>query len=186
MADVKAIATHTSNIWYSFIKLERNGDPALDPRGNKIREYDSRRYRGDKEGSPIVKHTINSRFENALKYPNQKDDLSRNKLGLYGRVLYTLFESTFEPSSRLTGHPISIVWEQLADERNELFHRLRGMTPQEVYEAWGKGNQEEWTKVLLACLNLVAGQSFVSLKSASLMSQVHKDLEEVIRAIAAY
>ncbi|MBD2190034.1 hypothetical protein [Pseudanabaena mucicola] len=177
-----AIATHASNIHYSFIKLDRNGNPALDVRGNKIREYDSRRYRGDKEGSPIAKHTINSRF----KYPNQKDDLRRNKLGLYGRVLYTLFESTFEPSSRLTDHPISIVWEQLADERNELFHRLRGMTPQEVYEAWGKGNQEEWAKVLLDCLNLVAGQSFASLKSASLMSQVHKDLEEVIKAIAAY
>lgn len=181
-----AIATHGSNIHYSFIKLDRNGNPVRDARGSKVREYDSRRYRGDKEGSPIAKHTIDSRFANALRYQNQKDDLNRNKLGLYGRVLYTLFESTFEPNSQLTGHPISIVWEQLADERNELFHRLRGMTPQEVYEAWGKENQEEWSKVLLACLNLVAGQSFVSLKSASLISQVHKDLEDVIKVIASY
>ncbi len=179
-----AIATHASNIHYSFIKLDRNGNPALNPRGSKVREYDSRRYRGDKEGSPIAKHTIDSRFENALKYQNQKDDLNRNKLGLYGRVLYTLFESTFEPNSRLTGHPISIVWEQLADERNELFHRLSGMTPQEVYEAWGKSNQEQWTKILLDCLNLVAGQSFASLKSASLMARVHEELVKEIKAIA--
>lgn len=177
-----AIVTHTSSIHYRFFQTDRQGRFIL-RFGKKISEYCSQRYRENREGSPTAKSNIDSRFIQSLS-PNQQTSIRENTLGLYGQVLYTLFKTTFAQTSQLPNHTIQIVWDNLADERNELFHRSGGMTPQEVYEAWGKGNQEQWTKVLLDCLNLVAGQSFVSLKSASLMSQVHKDLEDVIKAIA--
>jgi hypothetical protein len=170
-----AINTHSVNIHYRFCENTLDGKIKI--------EYDFRRFRGQREGSPTAKSTIAQTFRNALENPKQKESLDRNTLGLYGRVLYTLFKSTFEPNSLLKDHPIKIVWEQLADERNELFHRLRGMSPQEVYEAWGTTSKEQWSKVLLDCLNLVTGQSFVSLKSASLMAQVHKELEAQIEKL---
>ena len=173
-----AIVTHYSNIHYRFFQTDNDGCFILNNSNQKTKKCFPERYRENREGSPTAKKNIDERFREALS-DSQQSLLERETLGLYSQVLYTLFKTTFAeiPSN----HPIQIAWVNLADERNELFHRLSGMTPQEVYEAWGAVNQENWTRVLLDCLNLVAGQSFTSLKSASLMTQVHEELEKSIR-----
>lgn len=174
------IKTHSAHIWYKFFETDNNGIYSLDEKGMKIPEYHHQRFRGHQEGSPVAKKTIDNRFKLEL-FENQRNALQKDKLGIYGQTLYTLFKVTFEGS--IQNHPINIVWEQLADERNELFHRLKGITEQEVYDAWGCNNKEKWEKVLFECISLVSeiqNPVFKSLKQASLMSKVHQKLENLI------
>jgi hypothetical protein len=106
---------------------------------------------------------------------------------LYGQSLYDLFKSRNPESNSL---PIKVVWSKLAFVRNKLFHTLRGISAEEVWDAWDESSKNGWENRMFACLNFVTkddrSQEFKSLKDASLMSQVHKDLEEVIKAIASY
>ncbi|BBC23365.1 hypothetical protein [Pseudanabaena sp. ABRG5-3] len=106
---------------------------------------------------------------------------------LYGQSLYDLFKSRNPESINL---PIKVVWLKLAFVRNKLFHTLRGITAEEVWDAWDESSKNGWENRMFACLNFVTkddrSQEFKSLKDASLMSQVHKNLEEVIKAIASY
>ncbi|MCP2729769.1 hypothetical protein [Limnofasciculus baicalensis] len=55
------------------------------------------------------------------------------------------------------------------------------MEEKEVFEAWKTDSREKWEARVLGCLNFISGQKFVSLKSASLMSQVHQELEKAIK-----
>jgi hypothetical protein len=106
---------------------------------------------------------------------------------LYGQSLYDLFKLRNPESNNL---PIKVVWSKLAFVRNKLFHTLRGISAEEVWDAWDESSKNGWENRMFACLNFVTkddrSQEFKSLKDASLMSQVHKDLEEVIKAIASY
>jgi len=104
---------------------------------------------------------------------------------LYGQSLYDLFKLRNPESNN---QPIKVVWSKLAFVRNKLFHTLRGISAEEVWDAWDESSKNGWENRMFACLNFVTkndrSQEFKSLKDASLMSQVHKDLEEVIKAIA--
>ncbi len=106
---------------------------------------------------------------------------------LYGKSLYDLFKLRNPESNSL---PIKVVWSKLASVRNKLFHTLRGISAEEVWDAWDENSKSDWENRMFTCLNFVTrndrSQEFKSLKDASLMSQVHKDLEEVIKAIASY
>lgn len=171
-----AIEMHSAHIHYKFLSIDCNG-------ARKI-EFRSKRFSDGKEGSPTAKKTIDNRFRAEL-YDNQGNALDKDKLGLHGQTLYSLFRTTFKsPSiSNLEAHPISIVWVQLADERNELFHRLKGASEDEVYSAWGCEKRDQWGKLLFDCVQLVSnthGEGFKSLKQGSLMASVHKDLEDTI------
>jgi hypothetical protein len=171
-----AIETHSADIRYKFLSIDRDGA--------RKTEYHSKRFRNGQEGSPTAKRTIDNRFRDEL-YDNQKGALDNDKLGLHGQTLYSLFRTTFKSPdiSNLEAHPISIVWVQLADERNELFHRLKGVSENEVYSAWGCDKRDQWGKLLFDCVQLVSsahGEGFSSLKQGSLMAPVHKDLEDVI------
>jgi hypothetical protein len=106
---------------------------------------------------------------------------------LYGQSLYDLFKLRNPESNNL---PIKVVWSKLAFVRNKLFHTLRGISAEEVWDAWDESSKNGWENRMFACINFVTkddrSQEFKSLKDASLMSQVHKDLEEVINAITSY
>jgi hypothetical protein len=75
------------------------------------------------------------------------------------------------------------------DKRNELFHKLEGLQDRNsVFKAWEIFNdsEEEWETRVLNCLNFISQEEFKSIEESSLMSQVYKDLEKVIKAIASY
>jgi len=173
-----AIDNHSPHIRYKFIKFDNNG--------NKNTRYRDQRFYDQQEGSPVAKKSIDRRFKKALEYENQKKSLEENKLGLYGQNLYTLFRATFESQyiSDIKTHPIRIVWEHLADERNELFHRLKGITEQEVCKAWGCQNRQQWAKLLFDCIELVSNtqaEGLKSLKQGSLMTPIHQEIEDEIK-----
>jgi hypothetical protein len=169
-----AIEIHSQHIRYKFFKLDHNGERKI--------EFHFNRFKDGQEGSPVAQKTIDSRFEANL-YGKQIHDLHKNKLGLHGQVLYSLFRATFAcpDGSSLETQPIKIVWEQLADERNELFHRLKGIAEKEVYEAWGCKKREQWGQLLFDCIQLVSNtkeQNFKSLKQGSLITPIHQELED--------
>jgi len=175
-----AIDKYSPHIHYKFIEFDKNG--------NKNIRYRDQRFYAQQEGAPLAKKSIDRRFKDALKYNNQKKSLEENKLGLYGQNLYTLFRATFESEhvSDIETHPIKIVWEQLADERNELFHRLKGITEQEVYKAWDCQNRPQWEKLLFDCVQLVSNtqaKGFNSLKQGSLMTPIHEEIKHEIKAL---
>lgn len=68
-------------------------------------------------------------------------------------------------------------------ERNNLFHRIGGLTQNKVFQAWGNdiNNQSKWDRIL-NCLNLVTGNRFHSLTQASLFASTHSRVKQVIDA----
>lgn len=175
-----AIDKYSPHIRYKFIEFDKNG--------NKSIRYRDQRFYAQKEGTPLAKNSIDKRFKDALVYDNQKKSLEENKLGLYGQNLYTLFRTTFESQHviDIEAHPIRIVWEQLADERNELFHRLTGISEQEVYDAWDCKNRQQWGQLLFDCVQLVSHtqvEDFKTLKQGSLMTSIHDEIEHEIKAL---
>ncbi|HEY9297572.1 MAG TPA: hypothetical protein VIQ31_14630, partial [Phormidium sp.] len=121
-------------------------------------------------------------YFNALSEPNQTKFQNWGQIGLYGDPIYELLKQA-RPDWK--DHPdIKIVWESAKKERNNCFHQIEGLQEPEVFEAWGTQTKDEWKKRILGCLNFIAKedlpQEFTSLEVASLMFQVHKELEKAI------
>jgi hypothetical protein len=121
-------------------------------------------------------------YFNALSEPNQKKFEQWGQIGLYGDPIYELLRQA-RPDWR--DHPdIRIVWESAKKERNNCFHQIEGLQESEVFEAWGTKTKQEWKQRILGCLNFIAKedlpQEFTSLEEASLMHQVHQELEKAI------
>jgi hypothetical protein len=66
-------------------------------------------------------------------------------------------------------------WQSAREIRNNLSHRLGGISEKEVFQAWGKDvvTSEQWQKRVLNCLNLISGKSFKNLAQASIFAQLH-------------
>jgi hypothetical protein len=62
-------------------------------------------------------------------------------------------------------------------ERNNLFHNLRGLKQDEVFQSWNTKNYSDWQNRVRGCLNFVTKQQFDSLEKASLMSSLHEELK---------
>lgn len=74
-------------------------------------------------------------------------------------------------------------WSKKAQTtRDNLSHRLGGITERELFKAWGEDihNLEKWSSRVLNCLNLVTGQPFNSLEKASLFAKIHPLVVEKI------
>jgi hypothetical protein len=67
-------------------------------------------------------------------------------------------------------------------KRNKLSHRLGGISEAELLNAWGEDLQDrsQWEARILACLNILTGQSFESLDRASLFAQIHDRIRSSI------
>lgn len=135
-----------------------------------------------KNGSLDLRISILDVFEDFLGNPKQEkmrcEFEEKKKIGLYSFPLYELLRRT-KPEWRQDPH-IATVWNTAAPKRNDLFHRLRGLYEIDVFEAWNTKDEEAWKSRVLGCLNFISGQDFKSLKEASLMSQVHTELEKTI------
>ncbi|MDB9307203.1 hypothetical protein PN471_00700 [Aphanizomenon sp. CS-733/32] len=67
-------------------------------------------------------------------------------------------------------------------ERNNLFHNLRGLKQDEVFQSWNTKNYSDWQNRVRGCLNFVTKQQFDSLEKASLMSSLHEELKVEINS----
>ncbi|MEC4887586.1 MAG: hypothetical protein SAL70_40695 [Scytonema sp. PMC 1070.18] len=139
-------------------------------------------YRTD--GSPEIKISV---LENLLKNishskQDKKKDMKEKKdntIILYSNSLYNLLKNA-KPECKNSNHIMSGFWNTARKKRNSLFHRVLGLQEQQVFEAWDTKNKEDWKKKVLDCLNFVAEQQFECLQKASLMHQVHQDLEQAL------
>jgi hypothetical protein len=71
------------------------------------------------------------------------------------------------------------------DQRNKLSHQLGGISEQELFRAWGSEIRDklQWESQILTCLNVLTGQSFKTMKQASLFTIVQTRVKELIEKI---
>ena len=68
------------------------------------------------------------------------------------------------------------------DERNNYFHKLYGLPKDKLFKIWNAKDSLEWQNNVLGCLKFLSLQKFSCLKDASLISQVHKELENALQS----
>lgn len=120
------------------------------------------------------------KYRDTLSQTQQKNFEKYQKIGLFGNALFKLLQ-TARPEYKT--HPyINIVWDDARKDRNNQFHRLLGLTKAEVFDCWNTNNQNDWEKILLGCLEFISKERFTTLKDASLISQVHKELENALQS----
>lgn len=85
-------------------------------------------------------------------------------------------------SDTRTNQNIKSFFKNAREQRNNLFHRISGMTPINVFQAWGHdiNDENKWEKRVLNCLNLVTGERFHSLSQASIFASTHQRVKQVI------
>ena len=72
----------------------------------------------------------------------------------------------------------------ILDQRNNLFHQLKGFKEEDLYAAWKATDEPDWKDRVLQCLNFISGEAFTPpLEETSLMFKVHQKLK---KAIAQY
>jgi hypothetical protein len=109
-------------------------------------------------------------------YEQQRDRHPSGQVGLQGYFLRALLETAI-PATRQ--HPDFVAyWESAREARNQVSHRWGGMSQQECFQAWGPQvrSQADWEGRILHCLNTLSGQTFVSLRAAALLSQIHDQI----------
>ncbi|MEG3858864.1 hypothetical protein QT974_07050, partial [Microcoleus sp. herbarium12] len=139
-------------------------------------------YSNRKQPSTAYIHDINLPQNLRYWFNANKNDTYKT-VGLFGKALFTLLEASYSKNQWEQNVDIQVVACNTIDERNVTFHSLRGLSNNDVFKAWNTDNPEKWESRVLGCLNFVAQQKFVSLKSASLMAKVH---DELVDAIAHY
>lgn len=98
-----------------------------------------------------------------------------------GKFRQDLIEAVL-PSAK--GREFQAFW-QSQGQRNRLSHQLGGISKQEVFRAWGQEikDQPQWESQILTCLNILTGQSFKTLREASLFTVVQERVKESIEKI---
>lgn len=129
-----------------------------------------------------LKHSIGQKYrtlEELFKHNGQRVD--EIELNLW--VMQRLMEAHIP---ELRNNPdFTIFWINARIQRNNLFHRIAGLTQRQVLQAWGDdiNNPSKWETRILNCLNLVTENRFQSLTQASLFASTH---QRVKQAIATY
>jgi hypothetical protein len=124
---------------------------------------------------PLIKRSI-ARQPRLQTYLNEFK--GEAEIPLYGAALDHLVQQA-KPDYR-NCLDILKFWDVAKTWRNQLFHRLLGLEKTEVFLAWETSTHYEWESRVLRCLNFLSEQEFTSLSEASLMFQVHQELQEAI------
>lgn len=104
------------------------------------------------------------------------------EIKLYGNQLFTLLQETKKELKN--NDDIQTLCNHARDNRNKLFHRLKGLNREMLFKAWGMNSDKSWEDRVLGCLNAISDQiQFKSLTKTSLMAQVHKELKKAIAHI---
>ncbi|PSB00562.1 hypothetical protein [Merismopedia glauca] len=136
---------------------------------------------------PTTPYFHNTNIVNQPK--NVKDWFNRNKhdhfhnVVLFGEKLFSLLEASSPKNLWQKNSDIQVVAGDTREERNSIFHCLRGLQEENLFKAWDTRDRAGWEARLVSCLNFVSGEKFQSLKKASLMANIHEKLKE---AIASY
>jgi len=161
----------------------------------------------DKNGSPQIKESIKTVLPNYWEKIQEKNeswlkqqekdnenrlkkgkDIKEYSVGLFSQNLYILLED-IRPDCKENEYMKKGLYSA-KDARNQQFHRLLALQEEDLIKAWKVSSISEWQNAILGCLNFIAKddltKEFKSLKEASLMSQIHQELEEKIKAIASY
>lgn len=141
--------------------------------------------------SPKLKASIlevpNLNYFSKSKYAEHKAKLEQDGVViLSGFPLYALLRAA-KPSWKKDCKEITDFIEKIAPTRNKVFHRLRGLEIDDVFEAWLIDRTKAIEEKLMILdekiskyLNFVSDQNFKSLKDTSLMAKVHRELVEAI------
>lgn len=155
----------------------------------------------DEKGSPQITEevqTILPDYWEKMKNKNQNwisDHDKRNQkrkgkgevelplsVGLFSQNLYLLLEAVC-PESKKNSY-MKIVLYSAKDERNQQFHRLLGLTQDDLFKAWKAIDIDSWQTQMQGALEFIARedvhQDTHSLESASLMARVHQELKDAI------
>jgi hypothetical protein len=108
---------------------------------------------------------------------------NRNEIEVNLWAMQRLLE-VYMPEVR-NNRDFSMFWRNAREQRNNLFHRIGGLTQKEVLQAWGNdiNNSSKWETRILNCLNVVTENRFQLLTQASLFASTH---HRVKLAIATY
>jgi hypothetical protein len=70
-------------------------------------------------------------------------------------------------------------------QRDKLSHQLGGISKEEVFKAWGQEIKDrlQWESQILACLNILTGKSFQTLRQASIFSVVQERVQKSIKEL---
>ena len=140
-----------------------------------ILNYKKHLYK-DNKGTYCFKDSILTELPNFYQTEFQR----KQRVGLYGKTLYVLLKESRPEFRQNSGVSDISVWEDVADWRNNLFHKLLGLQKEEVFQAWNTTSDSEWQNRVRGCLNFVTKQQFTSFKKASLMLSVHEELNTAI------
>lgn len=155
----------------------------------------------DEKGSPQITEevqTVLPKYWEKMKNKNQNwisDHDKRNQkrkdkgevelplsVGLFSQNLYLLLEAV-RPESKNNSY-MKIVLYSAKDERNQQFHRLLGLTQDDLFKAWKATDVDSWQTQMQGALEFIARedvhQDMHSLESASLMARVHQELKDAI------
>ncbi len=82
----------------------------------------------------------------------------------------------------LAGEFESFWSDECRDIRNRLSHRLGGISETELLNAWGADieDRSQWKARILACLNILTGESFSKIERASLFASLHDRVRQSI------
>lgn len=115
------------------------------------------------------------------KYPKLREHLNKYneiELNLWG--MQRLIEVAIPLIAN--NQDFKMFWDNAKIQRNNLFHRIIGLTEKDVFKAWGNDikNSDQWETRILNCLNLVTAKTFKSLGKASLFSSTHQRAKQII------
>lgn len=92
------------------------------------------------------------------------------------QIVLSVSNQNFEKSEDLKP-----LWNSAKDLRNQLSHQIVGISPLEMFKAWGVTDQNQWEKRMLACLNLLSDQRFMSLRQPSLLASLHHRIKQILK-----
>lgn len=131
-----------------------------------------------------LKSSIYSQFPSLKDCFKDRNGQPLNEVNLEGWIQQRLVEAAIQKAQSSKDFK---AWSsnETREQRNELSHRLGGISEKDLFKAWGQDikDREQWEKRLLNCLNLITDNNFSSLTQASLFASVH---HRVKGAIAQY
>lgn len=147
-------------------------------------QYFNRAKYKEKDGKQIPDNDI-------AKLKDKLEDLKRQQKDtvFYGFTVYSLFREVRRDWKHKC-KSISRFWDAnkgISEKRNKIFHQLKGLTENELFEIWEVNSFDAWKERMREFANFVSDQTFESLdqecsdgRVASLMVKVHQELVDAI------
>jgi hypothetical protein len=131
---------------------------------------------------PLLKPSMLGRYPSLQRRYDEQLQKSSD-VEVRGYIFRELLEAHI-PSTALS-MDFQVFWDRARIQRNQLSHRLGGISERKVLAAWGEDVRTtgDLERRLLGCLNPIAGKQYRSLAGVSLFAKIH---QKVLEAIASY